>query len=447
MCVTGGMEIKVSMPPVFWQPPTQADDLLHRPLRYHTVQLMGTPVYLDHNATTPVDPRVFEAMRPYFCDTYGNAASRSHAFGHAAAKAVDSAREQVATLIGAVPAEIVFTSGATESNNLAIKGAAENYAKKGRHIITQATEHKAVLDPCLKLQSSGFEVTVLGVDSTGRIRLEELAAAIRPDTILVSIMYANNETGTLQPIREIGHICQERGILFHSDATQAVGHLPVNADDDAIDLLSLSAHKFYGPKGVGALYLRRRGKRAVVTSQLDGGGHERGFRSGTLNVPGIVGLGVACHLAHVEMPEELARVQRLRDRLEHGILARNRYVSINGSTDNRLPHTSNMSFAYAEGESIMLAMPEVAVSSGSACTSANLEPSYVLAAMGLNAAHAHSSIRFGVGRFTTEQQIDYVVERITANLTRLREMSPLYEMAMEGIDPDTVQWPRDKHHG
>lgn len=407
---------------------------------------MDAPVYLDHNATTPVDPRVFEAMRPYFCDVFGNAASRSHAFGHAAAKAVETAREQIAALIGAVPAEIVFTSGATESNNLAIKGAAENYARKGRHIITQATEHKAVLDPCARLQSRGYDVTVLGVDTTGRIRLDELAAAIRPDTILVSIMYANNETGTLQPIREIGHLCRDRGVLFHTDATQAVGHLPLNVDDDAIDMLSLSAHKFYGPKGVGSLFLRRRGKRAVVSAQLDGGGHERGFRSGTLNVPGIVGLGEACHISQLEMQEEVLRMQHLRDRLEQGILARNRFVTVNGSPQHRLPHTTNMSFAYAEGESIMLAMPEVAVSSGSACTSANLETSYVLAAMGLNATHAHSSIRFGVGRFTTGQQIDYVVEKLTANLNRLREMSPLYEMAMEGIDPDTVQWPRDKHH-
>ncbi len=440
------METILSMPPLLCAPTSQMDPLLHRSPSYHTVQLMDAPIYLDHNATTPVDPRVFEMMRPYFCEVYGNAASRSHAFGHEAAKAVAAAREQVAALIGAAPAEIVFTSGATESNNLAIKGAAENYAKKGRHIITQATEHKAVLDPCKKLQLSGYDVTILGVDSTGRIRLDELAAAIRPDTILVSIMYANNETGTLQPIREIGHICQERGIPFHSDATQAVGHLPVNVDNDAIDMLSLSAHKLYGPKGVGSLFLRRRGKRAVVCAQLDGGGHERGFRSGTLNVPGIVGLGEACRLAQMAMQDEMARMQSLRDRLDQGILARNRYVSINGSTDNRLPHTSNLSFAYAEGESIMLAMPEVAVSSGSACTSANLEPSYVLAAMGLNAAHAHSSIRFGIGRFNTEQQIDYVVERLTANLTRLREMSPLYEMAMEGINPDTVQWPRDKHH-
>lgn len=405
-----------------------------------------SPIYLDHNATTPVDPRVFQVMQPYFCEVFGNAASRSHSFGHAAAQAVDTARAQIAALIGADPAEIVFTSGATESNNLAIKGAAENYAKKGRHIITQATEHKAVLDPCKKLQSRGCEVTYLGVDKTGQVSLEQLAAAIRPDTILVSVMYANNETGTLQPIREIGRLCQQHAIPFHTDATQAVGHLPLNVDDDGIDMLSLSAHKLYGPKGVGALYLRRRGRRAVVTAQMDGGGHERGFRSGTLNVPGIVGLGEACRLAQLDMHDEAARLQSLRDRLEQGILARNRLVTINGNTTHRLPHTTNLSFAYVEGESIMLAMPEVAVSSGSACTSASLEPSYVLAAMGLNAAHAHSSIRFGVGRFTTQQQIDYVIERLTANLARLREMSPLYEMAMEGIDPDTVQWTQDKHH-
>lgn len=402
--------------------------------------MVNTPIYLDHNATTPVDPRVFEAMRPYFCDVFGNAASRTHSFGQAAAAAVDAARGQVATLLNADPSEIIWTSGATESNNLAIKGVAEMHASKGRHIITQLTEHKAVLDPCKRLQSLGYEVTFLGVDRAGRVSVEELAAAIRPDTILVSIMYANNETGTLQPIREIGELCHARGVLFHTDATQAVGHVPVDVKSDNIDLLSLSAHKLYGPKGAGTLYVRKRNPRVLLSPLLDGGGHERGFRSGTLNVPGIVGCGEACRIAGELLGSEMGVMAQLRDRLERELLARNKFVTINGDIQHRLPHTTNLSFAYVEGESIMLAMDDIAVSSGSACTSASLEPSHVLAAMGVSPTLAHSSIRFGVGRFTTAEQIDYTVEKLTASLARLREMSPLYELAMEGIDPETVQW-------
>lgn len=403
------------------------------------------PIYLDHNATTPVDRRVLEAMLPYFAEVFGNAASRSHSFGQAAARAVDEAREQVASLLNAVPSEIIFTSGATESNNLAIKGVAQWLSQKGRHLITQATEHKAVLDPCRVLAKQGFEVTVLGVDKLGRVKVEEVLAALRPDTTLVSVMYANNETGTIQPIREIGAICRERGILFHTDATQAVGHVPVDVKADHIDLLSLSAHKLYGPKGVGALYIRKRDPRIVPVAIMEGGGHERGFRSGTLNVPGIVGLGKACEIAEAELTGEMVAMAALRDRLEQGILARNQFVTINGDTAHRLPQTTNLSFAFVEGESIMLGMEEVAVSSGSACTSASLEPSHVLAAMAISPVLAHSSIRFGVGRSTTAEQVDYVVEKVTSVVRRLREMSPLYEMALDGVDLESVQWTRGKH--
>lgn len=402
--------------------------------------MMPSPIYLDHNATTPVDLRVFEAMRPYFCEIFGNAASRSHEFGAKALAAVDDARAKVAGLLNAEAGEIIFTSGATESNNLAIKGVAEMYASRGRHLISQATEHKAVLDPCQRLRSQGCPLTVLPVDGRGRVSVEQLAEAIRPDTVLVSIMYANNETGTLQPIGEIGRLCHERGVLFHCDATQAVGHVPVDVAADEIDLLSLSAHKLYGPKGVGALYVRKRNPRVRLSPLLDGGGHERGFRSGTLNVPGIVGLGVACEIARLEMAEHQNREAMLRDRLEEAILSRNRFVTRNGDAEHRLPHTSNLSFAYVEGESVMLALDDVAVSSGSACTSASLEPSHVLAAMGIKPVLAHSSIRFGVGRSTTVEQIDYVAEKLTRVLERLREMSPLYELAMEGQDPDEIQW-------
>lgn len=407
--------------------------------------MVSTPIYLDHNATTPVDRRVFEAMRPYFCDVFGNAASRTHVFGQAAAKAVDRARERVAAHLTCDPSEIIWTSGATESDNLAIKGVAEMYVGKGRHIITQLTEHKAVLDPFKRLESQGYQATFLGVDKTGRVNVDELAAAIRPDTILVSIMYANNETGTLQRIREIGELCHARGVLFHCDATQAAGHVPVDVRGDQIDLLSMSAHKLYGPKGVGVLYVRKRNPRVMLSPLFDGGGHERGFRSGTLNVPGIVGCGEACRIAQMEMVDESKRVSSLRDRLESELLKRNRFVTVNGDVKHRLPHTTNLSFAYVEGESIMLAMDDVAVSSGSACTSASLEPSHVLAAMAVSPTLAHSSIRFGLGRSTTAEQIDYVTEKLTRNIQRLREMSPLYELAMEGVDPETVQWTPSAH--
>ena len=395
---------------------------------------MQLPIYLDHNATTPVDRRVFEAMRPYFCEVFGNAASRSHSFGQLAANAVDAGREQVAALLHCDASEIIFTSGATESNNLAIKGVASMYASKGRHIITQLTEHKAVLDPCKRLASQGYEVTFVGVDKNGRVSMEELAAALRPETILVSIMYANNETGTLQPIRQIGQLCHQRGVLFHTDATQAVGHIPIDVQADQIDLLSLSGHKLYGPKGVGSLFVRKRNPRVLLTPLLDGGGHERGFRSGTLNVPGIVGLGAACQIAASDMVDEMSRMASLRNRLEQGILQANPFVTVNGDAGNRLPHTANLSFAYVEGESIMLSIDDIAVSSGSACTSASLEPSHVLAAMGLSPVVAHSSIRFGVGRSTTAEQIDYVIEKLTRGIVRLRDMSPLYELAMESTD-------------
>ena len=395
---------------------------------------MQLPIYLDHNATTPVDRRVFEAMRPYFCEVFGNAASRSHSFGQLAANAVDVGREQVAALLHCDASEIIFTSGATESNNLAIKGVASMYASKGRHIITQLTEHKAVLDPCKRLASQGYEVTFVGVDKTGRVSMEELAAALRPETILVSIMYANNETGTLQPIRQIGQLCHQRGVLFHTDATQAVGHILIDVQADQIDLLSLSGHKLYGPKGVGSLFVRKGNPRVLLTPLLDGGGHERGFRSGTLNVPGIVGLGAACQIAASDMVDEMSRMASLRNRLEQGILQANPFVTVNGDAGNRLPHTTNLSFAYVEGESIMLSIDDIAVSAGSACTSASLEPSHVLAAMGLSPVVAHSSIRFGVGRSTTAEQIDYVIEKLTRGIVRLRDMSPLYELAMESTD-------------
>ena len=395
---------------------------------------MQLPIYLDHNATTPVDRRVFEAMRPYFCEVFGNAASRSHSFGQLAANAVDAGREQVAALLHCDASEIIFTSGATESNNLAIKGVASMYASKGRHIITQLTEHKAVLDPCKRLASQGYEVTFVGVDKNGRVSMEELAAALRPETILVSIMYANNETGTLQPIGQIGQLCHQRGVLFHTDATQAVGHIPIDVQADQIDLLSLSGHKLYGPKGVGSLFVRKGNPRVLLTPLLDGGGHERGFRSGTLNVPGIVGLGAACQIAASDMVDEMSRMASLRNRLEQGILQANPFVTVNGDAGNRLPHTANLSFAYVEGESIMLSIDDIAVSSGSACTSASLEPSHVLAAMGLSPVVAHSSIRFGVGRSTTAEQIDYVIEKLTRGIVRLRDMSPLYELAMESTD-------------
>ncbi|HEY6344088.1 MAG TPA: IscS subfamily cysteine desulfurase [Bryobacteraceae bacterium] len=401
---------------------------------------MKLPIYMDNHATTPVDPRVFEAMRPYFTTTFGNAASRNHSFGWEAEEAVEKARKQIASLIGATAKEIVFTSGATESNNLAIKGVFEMYAEKGNHIITAATEHKAVLDTCKRLEKEGGRVTYLAVQQNGLIDLDQLRAAITDKTILITIMYANNEIGVLQPVAEIGKIARERGVLFHTDSTQAVGKVPVDVNKDNIDIASISAHKMYGPKGVGALYVRRRNPRVQLTAQIDGGGHERGMRSGTLNVPGIVGLGAACELAQKEMPEESKRLAYLRDKLKDRLLAGLDEVYINGTTEHRLPNNLNISFAYVEGESLLMGINDVAVSSGSACTSATLEPSYVLKALGAGDDLAHSSIRFGLGRFNTEEEVDYVCAKVIDVVKKLRELSPLYEMHKEGIDLTKVQW-------
>lgn len=398
-------------------------------------------VYLDNNATTPVDPQVLEAMLPYFSEKFGNAASRSHAFGHEAEAAVEQARRQVADVVGAEAQDIVFTSGATESNNIAIKGVAEMYAERGKHIITQATEHKAVVDPCRHLQDKhGFRVTFLPVDRYGRIDVQQLVEAIRDDTILVSIMHGNNEIGTLQPIAEIGGLCKERGVLFHTDCCQTFGKLPIDVEEMGIDLLSCSAHKIYGPKGVGALYVRRKRPRVRCAPVLHGGGHERGVRSGTLDVPGIVGLGKAAEISRENMESEGARLLSLRDRLHGGIMTQLDQVTLNGHPTERTPNCLNLSFAYVEGESLMMGMDDIAVSSGSACTSASLEPSYVLKALGVGNELSHSSIRFSLGRFNTEQEIDYTIERVVAAVRRLRELSPLYEMVQEGIDLKTVQW-------
>ena len=389
---------------------------------------MNTPIYLDNHATTPVDPRVLEAMLPYFTKKFGNAASKNHAFGWEAEAAVDSAREQVAKLIGASsPREVVFTSGATESDNLAIKGVAESYREKGNHIVTCVTEHKAVLDSCKVLQKHGFEVTYLPVNSAGFIDLRQLKAALTNRTILISIMAANNEIGTLQPMKEIGGLAKQAGILFHSDATQAVGKVPINIEEMGIDLLSLTAHKMYGPKGIGALYVRSSKPRVKITPMIDGGGHERGIRSGTLNVPGIIGLGTACELAQKEMAAEGERLIALRERLRAGIFNQLDDVYINGDAVKRLPGNMNLSFAYVEGESLMMALKEIAVSTGSACTSATLEPSYVLKAIGLEDSLAHASIRFGIGRFNSADEIDYTINRIAEEVRRLREISPVYQ--------------------
>jgi cysteine desulfurase len=379
-------------------------------------------------------------MLPYFTEHFGNAASRNHAYGWEAEEAVEKSRRQIASLIGANAKEIVFTSGATESNNLAIKGVAEMYAEKGNHIITAATEHKAVLDTCKHLEKKGCRVTYLPVMGDGRIDLDMLRGAITDQTILISIMYANNEIGVVQPVAEIGKMAKERGVLFHTDAVQAVGKIPVNVIADQVDLLSVTAHKMYGPKGVGALYVRRKAPRVQLTAQMDGGGHERGMRSGTLNVPGIVGLGEACAIAQAEMPEESQRLRGMRDRLRARLEAALDEVFINGSMEHRLPHNLNMSFAYVEGESLLMGIDDIAVSSGSACTSATLEPSYVLKALGLGDDMAHTSIRFGLGRFNTEAEIDYVADKMIAVVTKLRELSPLYEMVKEGIDLSKVQW-------
>jgi cysteine desulfurase len=401
---------------------------------------MKLPIYMDNHATTPMDPRVFEAMKPYFVEKFGNAASRNHAFGWEAEEAVERARKQVADLIGATAKEIVFTSGATESNNLALKGVAEMYAEKGNHIITAATEHKAVLDTCKRLEKHGIRVTYLPVQQNGLIDLDQLKAAMTDKTILVSLMYANNEIGVIQPIADIGKLCKERGILFHTDGVQAAGKIPVDVIKDNIDLMSLTAHKMYGPKGVGALYVRRRNPRVQLTAQMDGGGHERGMRSGTLNVPGIVGFGAAAELARLEMPEESKRLREMRDRLKDRLLAALDETYINGTMESRLPHNLNISFAYVEGESLLMGINDVAVSSGSACTSATLEPSYVLKALGAGDDLAHSSIRFGLGRFNTDEEVDYVAEKVISVVKKLRELSPLYEMVKEGVDLSKVQW-------
>lgn len=400
---------------------------------------MNFPIYLDNNATTPMDPRVLEAMLPYFTQQFGNAASRNHAFGWQAEEAVDYAREQVAALVGSSSKEIIFTSGATESNNLALKGVFEMYAQKGNHIITVTTEHKAVIDACRHLEKQGAEVTYLSPKADGIIDLEDLKNAITHKTILVSVMYGNNEIGVIQPIREISSIAKEHGVLFHTDATQAVGKIPVDVEADGIDLMSFTGHKMYGPKGVGALYVRRRNPRVKVTAQLDGGGHERGMRSGTLNVPGIVGFGKACEICRLEMKDEAARLSAMRDRLETALLELEESY-VNGNIAHRLPHVTNISFKYVEGEGLMMGIKDVAVSSGSACTSASLEPSYVLKSLGLDDELAHSSIRFGLGRFSTNEEIDYTIGHVKEAVTKLREMSPLWEMFKDGIDLSKVEW-------
>ncbi len=399
------------------------------------------PIFMDYHSTTPTDPRVVEAMLPYFTEKFGNAASRNHPFGWAAEEAVDIARERIAALIGAQSEkEIVFTSGATESNNLAIKGVAEFYKDKGNHIITTVIEHKAVLDTCKRLESEGFEVTYLGVGKDGLIRLDELRAAITDKTILVSIMLANNEIGTVQPMEEIGKITRERGVLLHTDAVQGIGKVEFDVQKMNVDLASMTAHKMYGPKGVGALYVRRSKPRVRISAQMDGGGHERGNRSGTLNVPGIVGFGMAAKIMKEEGAAESIRMVALRERLHKKLLANLDETYLNGSATHRLPGNLNVSFAFVEGEAMMMAIKDVAVSSGSACTSASLEPSYVLRALGVGDELAHSSIRFGLGRFNTEEEIDYVADLVIEKVKKLRDISPLYEMHKDGIDLNSVQW-------
>ena len=405
--------------------------------------MLKLPIYLDHNSTTPMDPRVLEAMIPYFVENFGNAASRNHSFGWQAEEAVDYAREQIAQLIGADPKEIIITSGATEGDNLGIKGVFEMYVTKGNHIITCTTEHKAVLDTCKHLEKLGAEVTYLEVQPDGLIDLKQLEAAMRPTTILVAIMYANNEIGVIQPVKEISAIAKKHGALFFTDAVQAVGKIPVDVNADGIDIMAFTAHKMYGPKGVGALYVRRKNPRVKVTAQMDGGGHERGMRSGTLNVPGIVGFGKACEVARLDMAADTERISKLRDKLENA-LTQIEESYVNGNPAHRLPHVSNISFKYVEGEGLMMGFnKDIALSSGSACTSASLEPSYVLKALGLGDDLAHSSLRFGLGRNTTEEQIDFTIKAVTDTVLKLREMSPLWEMFKEGIDIDAIQW---AHH-
>ncbi len=401
---------------------------------------MKTPIYLDYQATTPCDPRVFEAMAPYFTEIYGNAASRSHAYGWSAETAVDEARRQCAALIGAHEKEIVFTSGSTEALNLAMKGVVEMYASKGKHIVTSLAEHKAVLDTAKHLEKQGCEVTYLAPGPDGRHSIEQIEGALRDDTILVAIMWANNEIGVLQPVREIGRLCKERGILFLCDGTQAAGKIPVDVEADGVDLLCVSAHKIYGPKGVGFLYVRRKNPRVRLIAQMDGGGHERGMRSGTLNVPGIVGLGKAAEVAREDLEKDAAHSLNMRERFEKRVFAALDHVHINGDEDERLPGCSNLSFAYVEGESLIMGIKDLAVSSGSACTSASLEPSHVLQSMGVGDELAHSSIRFGFGRFTTEDEVDFAADQVIAAVSKLRELSPLYEMVQEGVDLSTVNW-------
>jgi cysteine desulfurase len=403
--------------------------------------MVKLPIYMDNHATTPMDKRVLEAMLPYFTERFGNAASRNHSFGWEAEEAVDRARNQIAAIINAKSKEIIFTSGATESDNLAIKGVVDFYKDKGNHIITCVTEHKAVLDSCRALERAGKAVvTYLPVDKYGMVAPDDVRKAITDKTVLITIMYANNEVGTIHPIAEIGKIAKEKGIVFHCDAVQAVGKIPVDVDRDGIDLLSLSGHKIYGPKGIGAIYVRSKGPRVRIAPQIDGGGHERGMRSGTLNVTGIVGLGKACELARSEMADETMRLLELRNKLQAGIFERLDDVYLNGHPTERLPGNLNVSFAYVEGESLLMGISDVAVSSGSACTSATLEPSYVIRALGIDEELAHSSIRFGLGRFNTEDEVDFVTDRVSKEVKRLREMSPLYEMAKEGIDLKSVNW-------
>ncbi len=402
--------------------------------------MLKLPIYLDNNATTPMDPRVLEAMTPYFLEHYGNSASRNHPFGWEAEEAVDYAREQVAKLIGADPKEIIFTSGATEGDNLGIKGIYEMYASKGNHIITATTEHKAVLDTCKHIEKLGGEVTYLQVQPDGLIDLKALEAAIKPTTILIAIMYANNEIGVVMPMPEISAIARKHGVLLFTDGTQAVGKIPVDVNKDGIDLMAFTAHKMYGPKGVGALYVRRKNPRVKVTAQIDGGGHERGMRSGTLNVPGIVGFGKACELCMLDMVEDTKRISKMRDHLQIELLKLEE-AYVNGSSEHRLPHVANISFKHVEGEGLLMGFNKnIALSSGSACTSASLEPSYVLKALGLGDDLAHSSLRFGLGRFTTDEQIEYTIKAISETVLKLREMSPLWEMYKEGIDLSTIEW-------
>jgi len=401
------------------------------------------PIYMDNHSTTPMDPKVLEAMLPYFTEKFGNAASRNHSFGWEAEEALEKARQQLARLVHCDPKEIVLTSGATESDNLALKGVAEIYREKGNHIITCMTEHRAILDSAKRLEKMGLSVTYLPVGKDGLVDPEDVKNAITDKTILISIMFASNEIGVIHPMAEIGKIAKSRGVLFHCDATQAVGKIPVDVEAMGIDLMSFTAHKIYGPKGVGALYVRKRNPRVRLAPIIDGGGHERGMRSGTLPVPLVVGFGKACEIAQEVMPTESDRLARLRDKLQEAIYKNLDEVYLNGHPTQRLPHNLNISFAYVEGESLLMGLKEIALASGSACTSATLEPSYVLRALGVGSDLAHSSIRFGLGRFNTEEEVDYVAGRVVETVKRLREMSPLYEMAKEGIDLKSVEWKRD----